>query len=102
MPIYGRNEPPSTTSCAQDIPAREAVSAVTEAAEQNVATGVLLLCKEALITAIQDSRLHRGHLRLLAAVVSFMNSKTAKAWPGRASASFRKARDGSSIAPRIT
>ncbi len=66
---------------------REVISAVSEAAEQNVATGVLLLCKEALITAIQDSRLHRGHLRLLAAVVSFMNSKTAKAWPGRASLS---------------
>ena len=43
-----------------------------------------LLCKEALITAIQDKRLERGHLRVLAAIATFISSKTAKAWPGRA------------------
>lgn len=54
-----------------------------DVAAANVETGVLLLCKEALVTAIQDSRLHRGHLRVLAAIATFMSTKTAKAWPGR-------------------
>jgi hypothetical protein len=57
---------------------------VSEAAAKNLETGVLLLCKEALVTAIQDRRLERGHLRVLAAVAHFMSSRTAKAWPGRA------------------
>jgi hypothetical protein len=54
-----------------------------EAAKANLDTGVLLLCKESLITAIQDRRLHRGHLRVLAAIAMHMNSRTGKAWPGR-------------------
>lgn len=57
---------------------------LNQAAEANLRTGVLLLCKEALVTAIQDRRLHRGHLRVLATVAHFMSSRTAKAWPGRA------------------
>ena len=57
---------------------------LAEAAEANLKTGVLLLCKEALVTAIQDRRLERGHLRVLAAIANFMSSRTAKAWPGRA------------------
>lgn len=52
-------------------------------AADNVVTGMLLLCKEALITAIQDRRLHRGHLKVLAAIASYMNLQTAKAWPSR-------------------
>lgn len=56
---------------------------LAEAAEANVQTGVLLLCKEALVTAIQDRRLERGHLRVLAAMASFMNTSRARAWPGR-------------------
>lgn len=51
--------------------------------EQNVETGVLLLCKEFLVTAIQDARLDRTHLRVLACFVEFVNRRTAKAWPGR-------------------
>lgn len=58
---------------------------LAEAAQANVQSGVLLLCKEALITAIQDRRLHRHHLRVLAAIVTFVNTQTAKAWPSRAS-----------------
>jgi hypothetical protein len=54
------------------------------AAEANVETGVWLLCKEFLITAIQDRRLERGHLRVLACFVGFMNRQNAKAWPDRA------------------
>lgn len=53
------------------------------AAEQNVESGVLLLCKEFLVTAIQDKRLNRTHLRVLACFVELVNRKTAKAWPGR-------------------
>lgn len=52
-------------------------------AADNVVTGMLMLCKEALVTAIQDRRLHRGHLRVLAAIASYMNLHTAKAWPSR-------------------
>jgi hypothetical protein len=52
-------------------------------AEQNVESGVLLLCKEFLVTAIQDKRLDRTHLRVLACFVEFINRRTAKAWPGR-------------------
>lgn len=57
---------------------------LSEAAAENLRTGVLLMCKEALVTAIQDRRLHRGHLSVLATLVQFMSSRTAKAWPGRA------------------
>lgn len=57
---------------------------LTEAASENLRTGVLLLCKEALVTAIQDRRLHRGHLCVLASIATFMSARTAKAWPGRA------------------
>lgn len=54
-----------------------------ETVRANLDTGVLLLCKEALVTAIQDRRLHRGHLRVLAAIATYMNSMTGKAWPSR-------------------
>ena len=57
---------------------------LASAAEANIHTGVLLLCKEALVTAIQDRRLERGHLRVLAAIATCLNVRTAKAWPGRA------------------
>jgi len=53
------------------------------AAQANRDTGVLLLCKEAAFTAIADSRLQRGHLRLLCAVLEHMNTRSAKAWPSR-------------------
>jgi hypothetical protein len=53
------------------------------AAQANIETGVLLLCKEALITAIQDKRLQRPHLRVLAAIATHINTRTAKAWPSR-------------------
>lgn len=59
----------------QNFPLRDAASA-------NVQTGVLMLCKEALVTAIQDRRLERGHLKVLAAIVTYMNTR-ALAWPGR-------------------
>lgn len=53
-----------------------------DAASANVQSGVLMLCKEALVTAIQDRRLERGHLKVLAAIVTYMNNR-ALAWPGR-------------------
>jgi DNA-binding transcriptional regulator YhcF (GntR family) len=53
------------------------------AADANIETGVLLLCKEFLVTAISDRRLDRTHLRVLACMVNFVNRKTAKAWPDR-------------------
>jgi hypothetical protein len=56
---------------------------LSEAAQANIETGVLLLCKEALITAIQDKRLQRPHLRVLAAIATHINTRTAKAWPSR-------------------
>lgn len=61
----------------------DAAQSLQDAARANVETGVLLLCKEALITAIQDNRLQRTHLRVLACVADCINRKTAKAWPGR-------------------
>lgn len=54
------------------------------AANANIETGVLLLTKETLLTAIQDRELDRPHLRVLAAVMLCMNGATARAWPGRA------------------
>ena len=62
----------------------DATQSVHDAAQANLVTGVLLLCKEALVTAIQDHRLNRGHLRLLAAIAGFINATSAKAWPSRA------------------
>jgi hypothetical protein len=56
---------------------------LAQAAQANIETGVLLLCKEALVTAIQDRRLERGHLKVLAAIAMCINSRTAKAWPER-------------------
>lgn len=57
---------------------------LAEAAQANIETGLWLLCKDFLITAIQDRRLERGHLRVLAAFVMVINHRTAKAWPDRA------------------
>lgn len=62
----------------------ETQSDLSAAAEANLRTSALLLVKEALITAIQDRRLERGHLRVLAAIGMCMNSRSAKAWPSRA------------------
>lgn len=56
---------------------------LAQAVQANIETGVLLLCKEALITAIQDRRLKRPHLRVLAAIATHINTRTAKAWPSR-------------------
>src|SRR5262249_40109656 len=61
-----------------------ASATLNDAAAANRATGILLATKEQLVTAIQDRRLHRDHLRLLAAIATFMNTATAKAFPGRA------------------
>ena len=60
----------------------KATPTLADAARANLETGVILLCKEALITAIQDHRLQRPHLRVLATIASVMNS-SARAWPGR-------------------
>jgi DNA-binding MarR family transcriptional regulator len=49
----------------------------------NIETGVLLLSKEALVAAINDMRLSRQHLRILAQIIRHMNRSTAKAWPSR-------------------
>jgi hypothetical protein len=54
---------------AETTPSATAVNRVQAAAEQNVRSGVLLLCKEMLITAIQDRRLERSHLCVLACYV---------------------------------
>jgi len=77
-----------SVSSTKDAQAAKAAStspqSLDDAVRENLITGTLLLCKEALVTAIQDRRLHRGHLRVLAAIATYMNSTTAKAWPGRA------------------
>lgn len=69
MEMRGHNNPPPAS--------------LGEAALQNVETGVLLMCKEALVTAIQDRRLNRQHLRILAQIIQYLNRHTAKAWPDR-------------------
>jgi hypothetical protein len=56
---------------------------LASAAEANIETGVWLLCKEALVTAISDSRLDRLHLKVLACMIEFINARSAKAWPDR-------------------
>ncbi len=73
------------TQVVKTIPTSASKLTLDEAVRANLETGILLLCKEALVTAIQDRRLHRGHLKVLAAIATFMNSTTAKAWPGRSS-----------------
>lgn len=55
-----------------------------EAVEQNRKTSTYLICREMLITAIQDRRLDRTHLRVLAAIASQMLDARLFAWPDRA------------------
>lgn len=69
----------TTITPVRDVPQR----ALSDAARANVEVGVLLLCKECLVTAIADRRLDRGHLRVLAAMIRFVNGATARAWPDR-------------------
>lgn len=57
-------------------------SNLDQAAQDVIRAGVLLATKHALINAIQDRRLDRGHLRVLACIASMMNYRKAKAWPG--------------------
>lgn len=63
-----------------EIPTRPSLN---DAARMNIETGVLLLSKEALVSAINDMRLSRQHLRILAQIIRHMNRSTAKAWPSR-------------------
>jgi hypothetical protein len=56
---------------------------LASAAEANVETGIWLLAKEFLVTAIQDRRLDRGHLRVLACFAQLVNRASGKAWPNR-------------------
>ncbi len=56
---------------------------LNDAAAANVETGVLLLCRELLVTAISDKRLDRTHLKVLAFIARHINGRSAKAWPGR-------------------
>lgn len=58
-------------------------ASLASAAEANVETGIWLLAKEFLVTAIQDRRLERGHLRVLACFAQLMNRTSGKAWPDR-------------------
>lgn len=58
-------------------------ASLASAAEANVETGIWLLAKEFLVTAIQDRRLDRGHLRVLACFAQLMNRTSGKAWPDR-------------------
>jgi DNA-binding transcriptional regulator YhcF (GntR family) len=54
-----------------------------EVAQQNVETGVLLLTKEFLVTAINDRNLDRTDLRVLAQVATQISRNTAKTAPDR-------------------
>lgn len=56
---------------------------LAEVTKANIETAVWLLCKEALVTAIQDRRLERSHLRVLAVIAEHMNKFTAEASPSR-------------------
>ncbi len=56
---------------------------LTEVVKANMETAVWLLCKEALVTAIQDRRLERSHLRVLAVIAEHMDKATATAAPSR-------------------
>ncbi len=58
-------------------------SSLADAALENLKTGLLLVCKERLVTAIQDTRLDRLDLRVLATLIMHMNGKTARTWLGR-------------------
>lgn len=58
-------------------------TSLAEATKANIETAVWLLCKEALVTAIQDRRLERSHLRVLAVIADHMNKFTAQASPSR-------------------
>jgi len=58
-------------------------SSLNAAAQANIETGVLLLCKEAFTAAVDDVRLDRLHLKVLVRIAGFLNTRTAKAWPDR-------------------
>lgn len=54
------------------------------AVEANLQTGVSLLLHQALVVAIQDRRLQRAHLSVLAAISVFVDTTSARAWPSYA------------------
>lgn len=58
-------------------------SAFMLAQAENKNTALYLLGREFLVTAIQDRRLERSHLRVMACIVLTTNSEL-KAWPSRA------------------
>lgn len=64
-------------------PKQDNARTLQSAARENIETGLLLLSKEALVTAIQDRNLDRLHLRVFAAVLMHMGGSTARAWPSR-------------------
>jgi hypothetical protein len=76
----------TTTTDAEvnELSTASATPSLNDAAKANRETGLLLATKEQLVTAIQDRRLLRVHLRVLACVAGYMNTGTGKAWPGRA------------------
>lgn len=74
----------TTVADVNELSTGNATPSFAEMVDANNATASLLLAKEALITAIQDRKLHRGHLSVLAEVAAAMSNRTAKAWPGRA------------------
>jgi len=53
-----------------------------EVVAMNQMTSALLLFREAIVTAVADKRLNRGHLRVLTAISMFID-KTTEAWPKR-------------------
>lgn len=56
---------------------------LVETARANMESGLWLLCKEALVTAIQDRRLDRSHLKVLAVIAHYMDKHTALSSPSR-------------------
>lgn len=51
--------------------------------EENLQRGLLLAIKNVILTAIDDPRLDRRHLRVLALVIKHLNNESGSAYPGR-------------------
>lgn len=56
---------------------------LSDAAQRNVVSGVLLLSWEFIRTAARDRRLDRLDINILIEIFVYMNGRTAKSWPDR-------------------
>jgi hypothetical protein len=74
---------------------------LAEAAAANLEAGPVWMSYLALVSAIMDDDLERGHLRVLAQILRHLNWNTAKAWPGRSLIASKLGIDPTTVSKRI-